>query len=158
MFWGLLHGESERIDSTENIESCLRFFRDDKSENFFACSPFENAEETPLEIWKSVCQHITDFDEANRFTAFIGSNRQGESPKEGIRQILYAKDNRQLLRKKDAKYNLLDKIYKSFAPKDLISIPSFTMGKGLGYDFTNYVPEFERVVEIYNAWGSSECL
>ena len=26
LFWGVLHGESERIDSTENIESCLRFF------------------------------------------------------------------------------------------------------------------------------------
>ncbi len=158
LFWGLLHGESERIDSTENIESCLRYFRDDKSENFFASSPFESAEETPLEIWKSICQHITDFDEANRFTAFIGFQWQGEGSKEGIRQILYAKDNRQILRKKDAKYNMLDKIYKSFAPKDMISIPSFTMGKGLGYDFNNYVPEFERVVEIYNAWGSSECL
>lgn len=158
LFWGLLHGESERIDSTENIESCLRYFRDDKSENFFASSPFENAEETPLEIWKLICQHISDFDEANRFTAFIGFQWQGESPKEGIRQILYAKDNRQLLRRKDAKYSSLDKIYKSFAPKDLISIPSFTMGKGLGYDFSNYSPEFERVAEIYNAWGSSECL
>ncbi|MBA3604235.1 MAG: DUF3604 domain-containing protein, partial [Parachlamydiaceae bacterium] len=122
LFWGLLHGESERIDSTENIESCLRYFRDDKSENFFASSPFESAEETPLEIWKLICQHITEFDEANRFTAFVGFQWQGESPKEGIRQILYAKENRQLLRKKDVKYSTLDKIYKSFAPKDLISI------------------------------------
>ena len=31
------------------------------------------------------------------------------------------------------------------------------MGKGIEYDFENYQPDFERVVEIYNAWGSSEC-
>ena len=30
------------------------------------------------------------------------------------------------------------------------------MGKGLQYDFKDFNPDFERVVEIYNAWGSSE--
>ncbi|HRD55646.1 MAG TPA: DUF3604 domain-containing protein, partial [Parachlamydiaceae bacterium] len=39
LFWGLLHGESERIDSTENIESCLRHFRDERALNFYASSP-----------------------------------------------------------------------------------------------------------------------
>ncbi|MGZ3633054.1 MAG: DUF3604 domain-containing protein [Parachlamydiaceae bacterium] len=157
LFWGLLHGESERYDSTENIENCLRHFRDDKAENFFASSPFENVEETSLEIWKSICQHISEFDETDRFTAMIGFQWQGESPEEGIRQIIYAKDNRQILRKKDSKYNTLDKIYKSFAPKEMISIPCFTAGKNMGYNFNQYSEEFERVVEIYNAWGSSEC-
>lgn len=157
LFWGLLHGESERIDSTENIDSCLRYFRDDKAYNFFATSPFENNDETPLEIWKSICQQASEFDEADRFIAMIGYQWQGESPEEGLRQILYAKDNRQILRKKDPKYNTLDKIYKNFAPKEMISIPSFSMGKETGYNFSEYSPEYERVVEIYNAWGSSEC-
>jgi hypothetical protein len=31
------------------------------------------------------------------------------------------------------------------------------MGKPAPYDFKDYQPDFERVVEIYNAWGSSEC-
>jgi hypothetical protein len=51
----------------------------------------------------------------------------------------------------------LKKIYKSFTPKDMLSIPSFTMGKGMEFDFDDFNPEFERVVEIYNSWGSSEC-
>jgi hypothetical protein len=51
----------------------------------------------------------------------------------------------------------LKKIYKSFSPKELISIPSFTMGKGFEFNFKEFNPDFERVVEIYNAWGSSEC-
>ncbi len=31
------------------------------------------------------------------------------------------------------------------------------MAKGHQYDFKEFYPEYERVVEIYNAWGCSEC-
>lgn len=156
LFWGNLHGESERIDSTENIESCLRHFRDERALSFFASSPFENQEETPNDIWKLVVQNLGEFDEADRFTTFVGFQYAGEPTKEGLRQLLYTKDHKSILRKKDSKYNTLSKIYKSFSPKELLSIPCFTMGKGFDYDFKNYDPEYERVVEIYNAWGSSE--
>lgn len=158
LFWGLFHGESERIDSTENIESCLRHFRDEKALNFFGVSPFENQEETSNEIWKLITQNVAEFDEADRFTAFLGMQWVGVNKEEGIRQFIFTKENKQPLRKKDPKYSSLKKLYKSFSPKELISIPSFTMGKGFEYDFKDFNPDFERVVEIYNAWGSSECL
>lgn len=156
LFWGLLHGESERFDSTENIENCLRHFRDDKAFNFFGSSPFENTEETSNDTWKLVSQNIAEFDEDDRFSTFLGMQWQGESKVEGLRHFIYTKDNKPLLRKKDIKYHTLKKIYKSFSPKEIISIPSFTMGKGIEYNFEEFDPEFERVVEIYNAWGSSE--
>lgn len=156
LFWGQLRGESERIDSTENIESCLRHFRDDKAINFFASSPFENQEETPNDIWKLIVQNILEFDEADRFSTFIGFQWVGNPKEEGVRQLIFTKDNKTLLRKKDPKYSSLKKIYKSFSPKELISIPCFTMAKGYEYDFENFTPEFERVVEIYNSWGCSE--
>lgn len=156
LFWGVLHGESERIDSTENIESCLRHFRDDQALNFYAASPFENPEETTNDIWKLIVQNITEFDEADRFATYLGFQWVGAPGEEGVRQMFYCKDNKTLLRKKDAKYSTLKKIYKSFSPKELISIPTFTMGKGYEYNFDDYNPDFERVVEIYNSWGSSE--
>lgn len=157
LYWGLLHGESDRIDSTENIESCLRHFRDEKALNFYAASSFENQEETTNDIWKLVTQNISDFDETDRFTTMIGFQWVGASPSEGVRQMIYNKDLKQILRKKDPKYSALKKIYKSFAPKELISIPTFSMAKGYEFDFKEYDPDFERVAEIYNAWGSSEC-
>lgn len=157
LFWGLLHGESERIDSTENIESCLRHFRDERALNFYASSSFESQEETSNEIWKLIIQNLTEFDETDRFTTLVGFQFSGDPTKEGTRQFVYGKDNKSILRKKDPKYTNLSKIYKCFAPKELISIPTFTMGKGFDYDFKNFDPEYERVVEIYNAWGSSEC-
>lgn len=156
LFWGLLHGESDRFDSTENIENCLRHFRDEKALNFFASSAFESQEETSNDMWKLISQNIAEFDEDDRFSTFLGFQWLGENSSEGLRQILYTKDNKPILRKKDAKNSSLKKIYKSFAPKELISIPSFTMANGMSYSFDEFDPEFERVVEIYNAWGCSE--
>lgn len=157
LFWGLPHGESERFDSTENIENCLRHIRDDRALNFFASSPFESNEETSADTWKLISQNITDFLEEDRFVTFLGLQWAGEAGPEGIRQILFAKDNKPIIRKKDPKYSALKKIYKSFAPKDFIAIPCFTMAESTAFDFEGFNPEFERVVEIYNAWGSSEC-
>ena len=156
LFWGLLHGESERYDSTENIDSCLRHFRDEKALNFFATSPFESAEDPP-EIWKAIVQNTTEFNEDDRFTTFHGIQWVGAPKKEGVRQIIPFKEQKQLLRKKDSKINSLDKLYKSATIKDFISIPSFTMGKGYEFDFKNWNQDFERLVEIYNSWGGSEC-
>lgn len=157
LFWGLLHGESERIDSTENIESCLRHIRDEKALNFFATSCFESQEETSNDIWKLVVQNAQEFDENDRFVTYLGFQWQGTEKEEGIRQFIYTKDHKSIIRKKDPKYNTLKKIYKSFSPKEFLSIPTFTMGQGFDFDFADFNPEFERVVEIYNAWGSSEC-
>lgn len=157
LYWGVLHGESDRIDSTENIESCLRHFRDDNAMNFFASSCFESQEETSNEMWKIISQNIAEFDEADRFVTFLGFQWPGAPREEGVRHMIYVKDSKQILRKKDTKYNTLKKIYKSISPKEMISIPSFTMGKGFEFNFDDFNPDFERVVEIYNAWGSSEC-
>ncbi|MFS8562976.1 MAG: DUF3604 domain-containing protein [Rhabdochlamydiaceae bacterium] len=157
LFWGLLHGESEKFDSTENIESSLRFFRDEKALQFFATSPFESIEETSNEAWKMIGQQITEFNEDQRFNTFLGFQFFSKGTDEGLRQLVYFKENKPILRKKDAKTHTLKKLYQTTSPKDLLSIPCFTMGKGFETDFTNFQPDFERVVEIYNAWGSSEC-
>ncbi|MBS0648292.1 MAG: DUF3604 domain-containing protein [Verrucomicrobia bacterium] len=150
--WGLLHAESEKNDAHENIEACLREFRDEKALQFYSTSSFED--ETPPEVWKQVSTQVAEFNEEQRFCTFLGFQYPAD---EGLRQIVYFKDQKPLLRKKEAKSNVLPKIYKLLSPKDALSIPSFTMGKGFETDFKNFEPEFEKVVEIYNAWGSSEC-
>lgn len=156
LYWGVFHGESDRVDSTENIESCLRHFRDDQAVNFFGTSPFESQEETPASVWKAISQNVTEFDEADRFVTFLGCQWEGTVSEEGGRVFVHSKDNKPIFRRKDAKFNTLKKIYRQFNSNDLLSIPTFTMGKGHSYDFSNWDPEFEKVVEIYNAWGSSE--
>lgn len=156
LFWGLLHGECERFDSTEQLEGCLRHFRDEQAFSFYGSSPFESAEETSNEVWKHIGQQLIDFNEEERFTTFVGFQWQGEPRTEGLRQIIYSKEQKALLRRKELKSNSLKKIYKSVASKELIAIPSFTMAKGCEYTFEQFDPDFERVAEIYNAWGCSE--
>ncbi len=156
IFWGLLHGESDRYDSADNIENCLRHFRDDSALDFYASSCFESQEETPNETWKLISQNVQDMNEADRFITFPGCQWEGETSEEGLRHLVYLKDGRPIPRKKDIKYNNLKKIYKAFSPKELLSVPSFTMAKGHSFNFADYQPEYERVAEIYNAWGSSE--
>lgn len=158
VFWGLLHGESLRVDSGENIESCLRYFRDEQTLQFYASSSFDSQEETSNDVWKNICHYVTEFNEDDRFIAFLGSQWIGNPKEEGVRQFIFLKDNKPIIRKKDLKNNSLKKIYKTTPAKELISIPTFTMGKKSSFDFKDFNPDFERVVEIYNAWGSSECL
>lgn len=157
LFWGLLHGESERFDSTENIDNCLRHFRDEKALNFYATSPFENADEIQPDTWKSITQNISEFNEDDRFITFHGVQWQGAPHKEGLRQLVFMKEIKQPIRKKESKIATLEKLYGSASPKEFISIPCFTAGKGYEYDFKAWNPDFERLVEIYNSWGSSEC-
>ena len=156
-YWGTFHSESVLHDAGENIESCLRYARDEQAHQFFSTSSFEDEDETPADTWKAVGAHIAEFNEDDRFTTFLGMQWAGTPGEEGLRQIIYLKDNKPLLRRKESKANNLKKIYKSHTPKDFISIPSFTMGLSTAYDFENFAPEYEKVVEIYNAWGSSEC-
>jgi hypothetical protein len=158
LYWGQLHGESEKFDSVEQVESFLRHVRDDKAFQFIATSPFDAEEETSNDVWKAIAQQVAEFNEDDRFVALLGFQWVGEPKVEGIRQFLYAKDTKPLLRKKDTKSNSLKKIYKTSSAKELLAIPTFSMGKGVSYDFADYNFEFERVAEIYNAWGSSECL
>lgn len=153
LFWGLLHGESEKVDTTDSIEAALRHFRDERAFNFFALSPFE--EETTSDMWRFMSQHITEFNEDDRFSTLLGLQWKSD---EGIRHFVFTKDGKSIIRHSETKTNSLTKIYKSYTPKDFLSIPTFTMGGSQhGFTFETFNPDFERVVEIYNAWGSSEC-
>ncbi|ACZ33488.1 conserved hypothetical protein [Chlamydia pneumoniae LPCoLN] len=156
LMWGLLHGESERVDSEENIETCMRYFRDDRALNFYASSSFENQENLSPDIWKLINQTVSDFNEEDRFITLSGFQYSGEPHLEGVRHILHTKETKSHSKHKEYKHIPLAKLYKSTVNHDMISIPSFTASKEHGFDFENFYPEFERVVEIYNAWGSSE--
>jgi Protein of unknown function (DUF3604) len=156
LFWGSLHSESDKFDASRNIENCLRHFRDDKAYQFYASSPFDAEEETPTSVWKNIANQISEFNEDDRFITFLGLNWHGTNKEEGLRQFIFAKDNKNILRKKDLKSNSLKKIYKTLNPKDMIVIPGFTMGSESVYDFNDFNEDFERIAEIYNAWGSSE--
>lgn len=156
LFWGTIHGESDKVDSGENIEGFLRHMRDEIGMQFLGTTPFESPEETSNDVWKGIVSQVHEYNEESRFTTLLGLQWFGDE-NEGLRQLIYWKDNKPMMRKKDPKYTNLKKIYKIHTSKEVLAIPSFTMAKGFETDFSDFNPEFERVVEIYNAWGCSEC-
>ncbi|MEM7175805.1 MAG: DUF3604 domain-containing protein [Chlamydiota bacterium] len=157
VFWGSFHSESILYNATTDIETFLRHNRDEQALQFFGTSSFESERETPSDVWKAIASHVSEFNEDDRFTTFLGMQWAGAAKTEGLRQIIYLKDNKGILRRKESKASHLKKIYKSHTTKDFISIPSLTMGSETCYNFENFAPEYEKIVEIYNAWGSSEC-
>lgn len=157
IYWGTLHGESEKVDSGDHSDPFMRHMRDEMGYQFIGISSFESLSETPNEVWKNICSNVHEYNEDGRFTTILGLQWLGDE-NEGLRQILYWKDNKPIMRKKDSKYTNLKKIYKIHSPKEILSIPEFTMADKYETDFSDFNPEFERVVEIYNAWGCSECL
>jgi len=157
LFWGNLHGESKRFDSNTQTESWIRHMRDDCGLQFVATSCFESEEETSNDAWKSISAQIAEFNEDDRFVAMLGFQTQGDVGTEGLRHFIYSKDAKPILRRKDTKNNSLKKIYKTNNPKEIIAVPSFSMGKTTAYNFEDFNPEYEKVAEIYNAWGCSEC-
>ena len=157
LYWGVLHGESDRHKKIDDIENSLRSFRDDQALQFYASSVFEDEESTPLDKWKSLSSQIAQFNEEERFASILGFQWFGEPSTEGLRHFLYSKDNKPILRINDSKSNSLKKIYRSHTPKEFLSIPCMTMAKGYSFNFKEFNPDFERVVEIFNTFGSSEC-
>jgi hypothetical protein len=156
LFWGNLFGESKRYNSTTQIESWIRHMRDDSGLQFVATSCFETEEETSNDDWKNISAQIAEFNEDDRFVAMLGFQWLGEPGPEGLRHFIYSKDAKPILRRKDTKNNSLKKIYKTNNPKEMIAVPVFTMGKTTCFDFEDFNPEYERVVQIFMAWGSSE--
>lgn len=157
LFWGLLHGESEKIDFNEETENCLRHFRDDLSYNFFASSFFENELDGSNESWKKVNQCVQEFNEEDRFVAFSGYQTCGNGSDLAQYHFVFQKDARCLLRSGESPSKEVKRIFKQAQAKDFLAIPTFTASSSFGYDFSLHDPRFERVAEIYNAWGCSEC-
>lgn len=157
LFWGLLHGESEKIDFLEEPDNCLRHFRDDLSYNFFASSLFETELDGSNEAWKNINQCIQEFNEEDRFVSFSGYQTSQSDPDVAQYHFLFQKDARALLRNGESPVKEVKRIFKQSQPKDFIAIPTFTASSTAGYDFSQHDPRFERVAEIYNAWGCSEC-
>lgn len=156
LLWGQFHGESEKFDAVENIESCLRHIRDEKALQFYGVSPFDSSEEVSQDQWKQICHHVAEFNEDQRFSTFLGFQIDMSDEDMGIQQLVYSKDNKPILRKKDLRGGGVKKLVKSLTQKDGFAFPSFTMGGKYGFDFENMDKEFQPVVEIFNAWGSSE--
>lgn len=157
LLWGSLHSESEKVDTLEEPESSLRHFRDEACFNFYGTSVASTDENLTADSWKSLSNQVAEFNEEDRFGAFLGYMWTGANTKEGSRLITYSKDARGLFKSDDIKTNTLKKLYKSVPAKETLSTIVFSMSPTNGFNMEDVDSDIERLAEIYNAWGCSEC-
>ncbi|MEC8306560.1 MAG: DUF3604 domain-containing protein, partial [Chlamydiota bacterium] len=93
-----------------------------------------------------------------RFTTFSGSLFSSSQKKEGLHHLLFAKHEKASSFQHKKNNRPLKQIYSAFSPKEIMIIPICPMADRFSCDFHNLPPESTKNVEIYNAWGSSECL
>ncbi|MBM3196586.1 MAG: hypothetical protein FJZ61_01190 [Chlamydiae bacterium] len=120
-FYGVFQG-MRSIESLDQVESILREARDTEHLQFFSLSPQDAESETSNELWKEIQTYTTEFNEEDRFVAFLGFTYNTQDPAEGTKIILYSKDQKPIYRKKDTKTSSLSKILKVHVPKDLLVI------------------------------------
>ena len=109
VFWGAFRSESILHNAATDIETFLRYNRDEQAFQFLATSPFENEQETTTDTWKAISSHVAEFNEDDRFTTFLGMQWLGTAKTEGLRQIVYLKDNKPILHRKENKASHLKK-------------------------------------------------
>jgi hypothetical protein len=105
-----------------------------------------------------------DYNEPGRFVTLIGQEWTHHDPAFGApghRNIYYRGDYGPVLRSDDPNCNTLEKLWQTLdrIPElDPIAIPHHSANKTMGVDWSRgWNPKYEKAVEIFSVWGSSEC-
>lgn len=153
LLWGSFTGDLTKATQTE---MALKILRDEMNLQFTARNFSESKDELAQEEWKQMGLMLSEFNEEGRFASFAAIPWVAETEDEGMRVLVYTKDQKPLFRSKELKSNSLKKIYKSTTSKELFSIPTQTSLDITSHHFTDVEPEFETVAEIYSLLGSTE--
>jgi hypothetical protein len=154
--WGTLHNFDSSYMYGYDDSRFLRHYRDELIEDFYSVTPHESDDSTMNKNWKKIANHIADFNEDERFGAFLGFLWVGENQTEGIKQFIFSKDHKSPYKRSDSKFSKATNIYQLANPDDVLAICSFVSSKSIGYDFAKHNPSFEKAIEVYNSWGSIE--
>lgn len=157
--WGDPHWQTFFSDGIRIPEELYAFARDEAFLDFGAISDhMEAVTDRQWEYFKAVAN---DYNEPKHFVTLLGmewTHRQA-----GHRNIYYRGDEGPVFRSNDPEFNTLDKLWKGLDcliqnPQEVVAIPHHTSNKMMGCDWSlGWNSKYEKAVEIYSAWGNSEC-
>ena len=153
IFWGDPHWQTFFSDGIRCPEELYTFARDETFLDFGAIS--DHVEALTDRQWDYFVQVTNDFNQPGRFATLVGQEWTKHNP--GHRNVYYRGASGPILRCTDPKYNALDKLWQALETHEAIAIPHHTANKVMGVDWNaGWNPRFEKAVEIYSVWGSSE--
>lgn len=155
--WGDPHWQTFFSDGIRSPEELYAFARDEAFLDFGAISDhMEAISERQWDYFKAV---TNDYNEPGRFATLLG--QEWTNHKFGHRNVYYRGDNGPAVRSNDSDCNTLEKLWKkldSHPELDTIAIPHHSANTVMGVDWSQgWNPKYEKAVEMYSCWGSSEC-
>jgi len=162
IYWGDPHWQTYFSDGIRCPEELYTFARDEGFLDFGAISDhMEGVTDRQWEYFQAV---TNDFNEPGRFVTLQGQewthhNRKGGAP--GHRNIYYRGDHGPVLRSNDPDCDTLEKLWAKLdalpSGNEAIAIPHHSANVVMGVKWElGWNPTYEKTVEIYSVWGSSE--
>ena len=160
LFFGVIHGHTERSDGVGTVEDYYSCMRDDNRLDFGAVGDHDHDHETTDADWEVIQRVTAEANDPGRFVTLLGYEwakwrRNGD----GDRNVYFDRGDLPMLRSGDEHYPTPPELFAALHEGDFrsIVIPHHTASNGNFYDYKDHDPEIERLVEIYSSWGSSEC-
>ncbi len=156
LFWGDPHWQTFFSDGIRCPEELYAFARDEGFLDFGAIS--DHVEALTDAQWDYFVAVTNACDAPGRFVTLVGQEWTHHTA--GHRNIYYRGDHGPILRSTDPRYNTLEKLWAmldTLSDLDPIAIPHHTANVVMGVDWElGWNPTYEKAVEIYSVWGSSE--
>jgi hypothetical protein len=159
IYWGDPHWQTFFSDGIRCPEELYAFARDEGFLDFGAIS--DHMEAVTDRQWDYFVAVTNDCNEPGRFATLVGQEWTKHNP--GHRNVYYRGDAGPVLRSNDPRYDSLDKLWAALDALErngipCLAIPHHTANKIMGVDWSaGWNPRYEKAVEIYSVWGSSEC-
>lgn len=105
--------------------------------------------------WERSRQALRELHEPGRYVTILGSEYQ-ERQAAGDKNIYYRSDDEPFLRHSDLEGEQPYVLWEKLRGREALTVPHHSMN--IQPDpWEHHDPEFQRLVEIYSCWGSSEC-
>jgi len=159
IYWGDPHWQTFFSDGIRCPEELYAFARDEAFLDFGAIS--DHMEAITDRQWDYFQAVSNDYNQPGSFVSLIG--QEWTNHKYGHRNIYYRGAGGPLISSKDSNSDTLEKLWKTAdkvaaTGEEVLLIPHHTANKIMGCDWSmGWNPKYEKAVEVYSCWGSSEC-
>jgi len=159
LYWGDIHVMTGISAGLGRPAEAYRYARDMSHLDFCATTDGDDDGHSQYysdEEWEETRAAVRSFHEPGRFVTLLASECH-ERRVAGDKNIYYRDDDQPLIRWCDLEGEQPEAIWQALAGRRALTIPHHTASGSCGRaPWEHHNPEFQRLVEIYSCWGSSE--
>ena len=158
VYWGDIHVMTEISAGLARPAEAYRYAREDAHLDFCAITDGDHADSYfSDEEWEETRQAVKDFYEPGAFVTLLASEYH-ERKIAGDKNVYYPTDDVPLIRWSDVDGAQPEALWKALDGQKALTIPHHTSTGSVGAKvWEHHDPDYQRLVEVYSVWGSSEC-